>query len=1085
MDHYQYPLFFEARDLTDRETKKIWRFFQKRKDSGGGDCAMIEKVGGNVYKVSFKEEADQERVLQRQFHTISLPGGPLQLTVSRTDSAQTPDQPSTSQSQTSKKVNTKCLEKIFKLDIFLMYYLRDNPKAFKVLQKQLSSISCTVEFDFDEEEVVVRGDVDKKPGEAFGVTADGWELQVDRIFISITESYLCYHVVQPKQLKKLLQDRQYVTDDMRVYTESGYAVVVGEAEAVKEKIAILEKSLPTCREVSVVDNHFKLVEDEFRRQMCADCPEVKITRGTDMIVLEGPDEKVLSGAAKLDELIKKIKEKRLKFSTDLITFMKTSGAISKYKVRFMQTFKNPVSLDIGSDLLLSSLSSASLDEAEATLLRDLRVATVQLQGATAAPPDLNSLKEILIKAKNKTNCGELRVDVSFRIPGPSGAPVTTVQVVGYTEHVNKLIDLLHDYQMNQVSAQETLNLMHPELVDSFDEILGLIGMKQTNVTLKAFHFPQPCVLLSGPRCRVQETHQVLMAVFSSLTIDTLVLDGPGALRFFQGDGRESKKLVESSCQVLIREQQDVLSQSVKTKPQDIRSISSGRSTERRRLSSVASTEVNKINLNIKICSLEDEQVDVLVAPMLKKQLESTKLGKDLLQKGGITFKFKFAVMADVGTIAPGDVMQMVGSASFGCSKIFFIECSPWDGVRGNSALGKGLKKCLERCVQQGFRSVAIPVIGPGVVLKYPLKEAIQVLTETVCQLPASCGSLSTIHIVIKPGYPDSEECYHEMKKHLSSKMNQGDQAIFRPLTSDLDDITMTAGGGVKVEVIFGDITNETTDAVVNTTDFVHFQNNGVCKDILTVAGPKVEAELKTAKVNQGEIFVTQAGSFPCKTILHVCGERDASVIEGLVSTIINHCEKSQLRSVAIPAICAGAGGLDPGVVAGAILRGIKAATSSTLLQSLINIRLVLIKINVFLAFKNEAMQMFATARTKVPVPPMPQMSMSADLSILDTTSRSQKSTFLFLGLSRTDVDDAMAKLQNQYEIQCSTEIVIEEELGGLTWDDLMALKQLAEAEGVNMQKGPSGSLTVTGLKDGVNQVLRMITAALHRNCSRY
>ena len=59
--------------------------------------------------------------------------------------------------------------------------------------------------------------------------------------------------------------------------------------------------------------------------------------------------------------------------------------------------------------------------------------------------------------------------------------------------------------------------------------------------------------------------------------------------------------------------------------------------------------------------------------------------------------------------------------------------------------------------------------------------------------------------------------------------------------------------------------------------------------------------------------------------------------------------------------CAGAGGLDPGVVAGAILRGVKDATSSFGLNSLTDIRLVLLKINVFLAFKEEAMQMFSTA----------------------------------------------------------------------------------------------------------------------------
>lgn len=63
--------------------------------------------------------------------------------------------------------------------------------------------------------------------------------------------------------------------------------------------------------------------------------------------------------------------------------------------------------------------------------------------------------------------------------------------------------------------------------------------------------------------------------------------------------------------------------------------------------------------------------------------------------------------------------------------------------------------------------------------------------------------------------------------------------------------------------------------------------------------------LSVAKVNKGEVVVTQPGSFPCEGILHVSGQRDAGVIEQLVRDIIQHCEAFELKSVAIPAICAG------------------------------------------------------------------------------------------------------------------------------------------------------------------------------------
>lgn len=56
MDEFQNPLFFEAKDLTQREKEKIRRHFQKRRDSGGGDCGMIEKAGDKTYKICFKEK---------------------------------------------------------------------------------------------------------------------------------------------------------------------------------------------------------------------------------------------------------------------------------------------------------------------------------------------------------------------------------------------------------------------------------------------------------------------------------------------------------------------------------------------------------------------------------------------------------------------------------------------------------------------------------------------------------------------------------------------------------------------------------------------------------------------------------------------------------------------------------------------------------------------------------------------------------------------------------------------------------------------------------------------------------------------
>lgn len=60
-----------------------------------------------------------------------------------------------------------------------------------------------------------------------------------------------------------------------------------------------------------------------------------------------------------------------------------------------------------------------------------------------------------------------------------------------------------------------------------------------------------------------------------------------------------------------------------------------------------------------------------------------------------------------------------------------------------------------------------------------------------------------------------------------------------------------------------------------------------------------------AQVMSRQIFMTPPGGFPCKTIMHVCGERDASVIKTLAKEIVVKCENGHYQSVAIPAICAG------------------------------------------------------------------------------------------------------------------------------------------------------------------------------------
>ena len=60
-----------------------------------------------------------------------------------------------------------------------------------------------------------------------------------------------------------------------------------------------------------------------------------------------------------------------------------------------------------------------------------------------------------------------------------------------------------------------------------------------------------------------------------------------------------------------------------------------------------------------------------------------------------------------------------------------------------------------------------------------------------------------------------------------------------------------------------------------------------------------------AHVTRGGLYETKPGQFPCKSLLHVWGQSNTTVIQGVVSDIMKTCDQKGYQSVAIPAISAG------------------------------------------------------------------------------------------------------------------------------------------------------------------------------------
>ncbi|XP_050970591.1 protein mono-ADP-ribosyltransferase PARP14 [Labeo rohita] len=1109
MENYQYDVFFEAKSLSDEELRQIQLYFKIKRRSGGGDCE-IYKVGNNTYKISFMNKNAQERVLQRRDHVIKT-GGQEEIHVSLTHEnvVESSKQPTASANQ--KCASAKSVEKVFKLDHYLLRFLSECKKAYSDLEKQLSAISSTFEIKIESEElVVVRDPVDE---DIFPLKK--WEFAVNQVFETLNSRYTIHFEVE-KDKSAILEENSFLeSDHLKIfYEELTYlAVVVGEQKQVEKILKFvsgLQDKQQIQQECCVSEKQFDLIKVQFETYVKSNLPALKITQErAGVLLLKGPEKEVHAGEMELLKLAQGIKEKRIPSHHALKTFLESSGSIQHFQNRFQQRLCSPVMLETsGSDLLLLSLSDGALEEAATAMERDVCFEIVHLEN-TQKSSAFTKLKDDLSEAVKQANRECVKVELKYQDESSSDAKV---QLVGYTTEVNTLKNIVLQYKRNHQNHHATLLLPRPEMAEHFSEILSVASVNKGSVEMRPTCLPSPCVHLTGPRCEVEGLKDSLESCLQRLVTKRCEVQGPGVQQFFQGEGTRTLQLLKN-LNVGILPIHDKQRRDKMPKYTSSISLQSLPFTASASASSQDSLDFDKeIHIKVVVGSLEQQQAEVFVAPMIQTNMTSTLIGSSLLNKGGQQLQNNFNNAKGNHTLKPGEVLEVNATPALGCSKVFFIECAPkGNKLISEKALRSGLGRVFELCEQNSWGSVALPIIGPGIVLAIPVKDAVNILTHEICEfLSGATGHLHTICIAVMPNYIHSEEMFQTVCGNLSAKMvDSTGQALFQSLTSDLDEIIMIVNG-IEVHLVFGDITNETTDAIVNTTDFKDFQTAGVCKDILTKAGPQIQAQLTGAQVASGQIFTTLPGGFPCKIIMHVCGERKPDVIKTLAKEIVVQCEQGCYRSVAIPAICAGQGGLDANVVAKSILEGVKEGIQGVTLQHLRTIRIILLKINVFLAFKATAKPIFGgNTQLTAPAPLVPTsvttrgrsattsrqsgstrssrsnslpLPVALDLSSLvtslpDTESRAE---FLVIGHTNNDVSGACRELQKAYEDQCSTHTVFPDEIERLTQFELNQLLSKVNSLHLEIKKSSSDGWVVKGLKDGVNQVVRLIQDALRR-----
>ena len=116
-----------------------------------------------------------------------------------------------------------------------------------------------------------------------------------------------------------------------------------------------------------------------------------------------------------------------------------------------------------------------------------------------------------------------------------------------------------------------------------------------------------------------------------------------------------------------------------------------------------------------------------------------------------------------------------------------------------------------------------------------------------------------------------------------------------------------------IKIVRGDITSQTTVAIVNAANTRLLAGSGVCGAIHRIAGPELERECsEIGGCPTGEARITDAYNLPCKHVIHAVAPRywdgrrgESELLIRCYKSIFALTEEHGIESVSIPAIGTG------------------------------------------------------------------------------------------------------------------------------------------------------------------------------------
>ncbi|KAM6970013.1 protein mono-ADP-ribosyltransferase PARP14-like [Aplochiton taeniatus] len=355
-----------------------------------------------------------------------------------------------------------------------------------------------------------------------------------------------------------------------------------------------------------------------------------------------------------------------------------------------------------------------------------------------------------------------------------------------------------------------------------------------------------------------------------------------------------------------------------------------------------------LKITLRKGKIQEQLTDVIVNTIADTlDLSQGAVSNSILEAAGPRLQKAARVEAGVSRLKYGDVVVTDGF-DLQCQRVFHAVCPQWNNGAGRSEeiLMSIVRYCLKEAEKLKLASLSFPAIGTGnmgfpgqLVSRLMLDE---VKTHSQTRTPTY---LKEVAIVLHPRDTRTVDCFiREFRGQAQESTRQGShgssqsqpskssatlshprQDIFGQVLSPSLGVHHMQMAQVNFEVSSGDITKETSEVIVNSSNKDFNLKTGVSKAILDAAGLTVEMECSTiaqSRSSQASMIITSAGSLPCKNIVHIVGQNDPGRIKEVVYDVLKMCEEQKFASVSFPALGTGQGGASPAAVADAMIEAV-------------------------------------------------------------------------------------------------------------------------------------------------------------------